>query len=154
MLATTGRFQLSPGRTVLTISTPAGRLPGAVGSRAEAVLNQRTDDCMLEMFSAGLRSRWGWNSVPARVPVGLCSDAMEGMWRPWERGWGLQWWTCSSDSASILEAFESAGGSVTGRNVWVAVLGHEQTGVRGWMQQPVWNFPNHVGLGGPLRCNS
>lgn len=44
---------------------------------------------MLEMFSTGLMSQWGWNAVPARVPVGSCSDAMEGMRRPWERGWGL-----------------------------------------------------------------
>lgn len=44
-------------------------------------------------------------------------------------------------SASILEVLASAGGSVTGRNVRVAVSGHGQTGVCGWNQQPAMGLP-------------
>lgn len=55
-------------------------------------------------------------------------------------------------SASISEAFASAGGSVTGRNVWVAVSGHEQTGVCGGNQQPAVGLP-HPGQGCEPPCS-
>lgn len=105
------------------------------------MLNQRTDDRILEMFSTGLMSGEGGGlepdaSEPARTHCSSDSESREGVRRPWERGRGRHSWMCSSDSASIFEAFESTGGSVTGRNVWVAVSGHGQTGVRGWKQQP------------------
>lgn len=60
-----------------------------------AVLNQRTDDHILEMFSVGLMSRESWNPMQHRFS--FHERHVEAL----ETGWGL------SDSTSILEALES-----------------------------------------------
>lgn len=143
MVGTTGRMQLSPRKTIVTISSEADGCQEVVGSSSEAVLNQRTDDRILEMFSTGLMSWEGGGLEPD-----ACQSSLQLGFRiqgrraeAWERGRGRHSWTCSSASASIFEVFESAGGSVTGRNVWVAVSGHGQTGVCGWQQQPAVERP-------------
>lgn len=137
VVGTTGRMQLSPRKTIVAISSEADGCQEVVGSSSEAVLNQRTDDRILEMFSTGLMSWEGGGLEPD-----ACQSSLQLGFRiqgrraeAGERGRGRHSWTCSSASASIFEAFESAGGSVTGRNVWVAVSGHGQTGVCG-REQP------------------
>lgn len=58
VVVTTGRFQLNPGKNILTIrALKWNGCQEAVGSLSEAVLNQRTDEHILEMFSVGLMSR-------------------------------------------------------------------------------------------------
>lgn len=52
-------MQLSPSKTIVTISSEVDGCQEVVGSSSEAALNQRTDDRILEMFSTGLMS---WDS--------------------------------------------------------------------------------------------
>lgn len=65
------------------------RLSGDGGSLSEAALNQRTGDHILEMFSLGLLSQVELELHAPRVLFKSDSGAMKGIWRPWERGWGL-----------------------------------------------------------------
>lgn len=93
-------------------------------------------------FAWDSRAGWDWNSTPPRFFSSrmLCpSGALEGA-------------ACSSDSASVSEAFESAIGSAAGRNVWVAVSGHEQTapceGASGRRRRSLCNWPRALQLAG------
>lgn len=72
------------------------RLSGVVGSLSEAVFNQRTDDHILEIFSMGLTGQGAGSWV--QCGFGFHERHME----------ALGWAGGSSDSASILEALESA----------------------------------------------
>lgn len=109
MVVTTGRFQPSPRKDTLKIrALQWNGCQEVVGSLSGLVLNQRTDDHILEMFSVGLMSWESWNPMQHRFS--FHERHVEAL------GEGL-------GALRLCFYFRSSGkcsGSVTGRNVWVA----------------------------------